>query len=412
MKPHKQYRKFSIEHLETHTNAEITRLIIAKYKFPEEDFSKVRRNVANYRAEIKRLNLRQANPGIVDACESVDVDPRHSNLMWLKNDNASVMVKNPLYEGTGLTEEDIEKVVERVVMSFKREIPRFSPAKDSKHRNNKALKLTISDAHVGMDVTPNEEALFQYEYNRDVYLESMDKVFKTLIKESRTHGTFDTLLIDDLGDLADGFNGQTTRGGHDLPQNMTNAEVFEVCVNAKLQLIKQIMAEKVAKKIILRCVCNDNHAGSFGLIINKAIQMIANLTYHKDVVEIDILTRFMEHRVFGDHCFILTHGKDKKQMFKGLPLYLNDKTVAFINDYIEHYNIKSKYIHVEKGDLHQIGYEKKKKFDYRNFMSFAPPSQWVQHNFGDSYSGFSTQVIPKFNNEISHTDYFLDYKKI
>ena len=44
-------------------------------------------------------------------------------------------------------------------------------------------------------------------------------------------------------------------------------------------------------------------------------------------------------------------------------------------------------------------------------MSFAPPSSWVQHNFGDSYSGYSIQVIPKNTNEISHTDYFLDYKK-
>jgi hypothetical protein len=99
-------------------------------------------------------------------------------------------------------------------------------------------------------------------------------------------------------------------------------------------------------------------------------------------------------------------------MFKGLPLKLDDRTINYINDYIRFYDIKSKYIHVEKGDLHQIGYNKCNTFDYRNFMSFAPPSSWVQHNFGDCYSGYSIQVIPKFENEISHTDYFLDYKKI
>lgn len=37
---------------------------------------------------------------------------------------------------------------------------------------------------------------------------------------------------------------------------------------------------------------------------------------------------------------------------------------------------------------------------------------WVQHNFGDCYSGYSIQVIPKYENEISHTDYFFDYKKL
>jgi hypothetical protein len=98
-------------------------------------------------------------------------------------------------------------------------------------------------------------------------------------------------------------------------------------------------------------------------------------------------------------------------MFKGLPLVMNDKTINYINDYIDFYKISSKHIHVEKGDLHQIGYQKCSKFDYRNFMSFAPPSSWVQHNFGNSYSGYSIQIIPKHTNEISHTDYFLDYTK-
>jgi hypothetical protein len=133
--------------------------------------------------------------------------------------------------------------------------------------------------------------------------------------------------------------------------------------------------------------------------------------YSNDIVEVDILERFIEHRTYGDHCFVLTHGKDKEQMKGGLPVVLNDKAIRLINDYIEHYDINSKFIHVEKGDLHQIGYQRTKKFDYRNFMSFAPPSSWIQHNFGDSYSGYSIQVIPKFNNEISHTDYFIEYDK-
>jgi hypothetical protein len=98
-------------------------------------------------------------------------------------------------------------------------------------------------------------------------------------------------------------------------------------------------------------------------------------------------------------------------MFKGLPKELNDKTIKFINDYIEHYDINSKYIHLDKGDLHTSAYQRTKKFDYRNYMSFAPPSAWVQHNFGDCYSGYSIQIIPKYNNEVAHTDYYFEMKK-
>jgi len=77
-------------------------------------------------------------------------------------------------------------------------------------------------------------------------------------------------------------------------------------------------------------------------------------------------------------------------------------------DYIYEKNITSKYIHLDKGDLHQLAYDRARRFDYRNFMSFAPPSNWVQHNFGVSYCGYSVQEIPKFSNDVRHTDIFFD----
>ena len=372
------------------------------------------RNSSQHNLTEEQLQLLKElrNQGIIEACQSLNVDPTTPKFVWLKSKEASIPAQNPLYKEQHEQErEQIEAAFERIVENYAKGIVRkridlTEPTK------NKAIKVTISDSHIGMNPNPNGGALFQYEYNPEVYNNSINKVFKSVLKEFNTHGYFDLLLIDDLGDLADGWNGQTTRGGHDLPQNMTNAEVFETCVDAYTSLIRDLVEAKVAKKIILRCICNDNHSGDFALIINKAIQKIVNLMYNEDVVEVDLLERFIEHRIYGDHCFILSHGKDKKQMKTGLPIVLNDKAKGLLNDYIDHYEIKSKFIHVEKGDLHQVGYQRTKKFDYRNYMSFAPPSSWIQHNFGDTYSGYSIQVIPKHSNEISHTDYFLEYKKI
>lgn len=334
------------------------------------------------------------------------IDPKDIKHGWVKSKDSSLFFKNPLFDNGGLSIDKIEKSIQELVdkLDFKRR-----EVKIPKSTNKKAIKITISDSHVGMN--PNKNGLFKYEYNADIYKESLDKVYLSILKEHKVQNTFDLLLLDDLGDLADGWNGYTTRGGHKLPQNLSNAEVFNTCVEEKVQLVKRLVESKVAKKIILRCITNDNHSGDFGQIINIAIQKIINLMYNKNIVEVDILTKFIEHRTYGKHCFLLTHGKDKEQMKGGLPIVLNDKAIRLISDYIEHYEIDSKYIHVEKGDLHQIGYQKVKRFDYRNFMSFAPPSSWIQHNFGDSYSGYSIQVIPKETNEISHTDYFLDYKK-
>ena len=91
---------------------------------------------------------------------------------------------------------------------------------------------------------------------------------------------------------------------------------------------------------------------------------------------------------------------------------LTDKAINFINQYLDHYGINSKYIHIEKWDLHRLGYERNVRFDYRNYMSFAPWSAWVAHNFGDTYSGYSIDIIAKDSNETAHQDFFLDYKKV
>jgi len=343
---------------------------------------------------------------IKEECKEQGIDPVSAKHLWIKSKTSSIFVKNPAYDGEELTPEKVESAIKKIVDRQDIQLIDYTPPKKS---NKQAIKLTISDSHIGMN--PDDNGLFQYEYNQDIYMQSLNKVFASIKKEHGIHSTFDLMLIDDLGDMADGWNGYTTRGGHELPQNMTNAEVFEICVEGKLQLIRKIINANIAKKVILRCVTNDNHAGDFGLIINLAIKRIINQMYDKKIIEVDILTKFLEHRTYGDHCFILTHGKDKKHMKSGLPLSLNDSASRFLNDYIDHYGINSKYVHVEKGDLHQIGYQKTKRFDYRNFMSFAPPSSWIQHNFGDTYSGYSIQIVPKNNNEISHTDYFLDYKK-
>jgi len=278
--------------------------------------------------------------------------------------------------------------------------------------NPRALKVTISDSHVGLDPNPKGSGgIFLYEYNADVYKKGMEKVFNAVIKEFNTYKEpFSVLLLDDLGDREDGWSGQTTRGTG-LPQNMTNGEVFDTLVDTNVRLVESLVDAKVANKIILRTISNSNHSHDFALIVNKAIQKIINRLYSQEIVEVDILEKFIEHRVWGDHCFILTHGKDSINQKHGFPLMLDHKTINFINDYIDHYEIDSKYIHLEKGDLHQISYQKTRKFDYRNFMSFAPPSSWQQGNFGDSYAGFSIQVIEKYSNETSHTDYFLQHKK-
>lgn len=330
--------------------------------------------------------------GAKDSNDKIQVTPLFQVKVWLKPHNVE---QNSMLEL-------IRDIVAGKHSGQKKEI------KQTPLKTKNALNIILSDLHVGLDPYLEGKSIFNYIYNEQIFNANLDKAYGSIIKEFTTHGKFDVLIIDDLGDGLDGWNAQTTRGGHSLDQNMSNTESFKAFVLGKLRFIEKLINAGVANRIEVRSVSNCNHSGSFGYIANYTIGLILGRSYSEKSVKCTLLEKFIEHFEYGDHTFIITHGKDAKYMFKGFPLDLNDKTTKFINDYIDHYNIRSKYIHVLKGDLHRVAYQRTKKFDYRNFMSFAPPSVWQQHNFGDAYSGYSIQVIPFNSNEVSHTDYFFE----
>lgn len=393
------YIKYALELYQegTRTKAQIAREVKTKFNLDA--------NVETLRKRISEKILQQEHSGLKDECDNTGTPIVGVSQYWVKTKTHSALVKVSQEEYA----QSILDAVSDIVSNYNPD--KLRTIQKEKITSPVAIKATVSDMHVGLEPNPGGTSLFAYEYNETIFKQNLDKVFNSLCKEYDNHGRFDILVIDDLGDGLDGWNGQTTRGGHPLDQNMSNEEMFRVFVEGKLALIENCIKAGIANEVIVRNVANDNHSGSFASIANMTIQMLLNRTYSDKDVKFYILNRFMEHFQYGDHTFILTHGKDAKHMFKGLPYNLNDKAISFINDYIDHYNINTKYIHVEKGDLHRIGYDRTKKFDYRNYMTFAPPSAWVSHNFGDCYSGYSIQTIPKFSGEISHTDYYFDLKK-
>lgn len=321
------------------------------------------------------------------------------------NFEAKKLTTNP-YGGQWVKYEkkDIDYLEELKVIFKDFKFSKVPKIKQSK--SQKALKITLADMHVGMSVT--EKSLFGYKYNKKEFFKALDLVYESCIGEFISNGRFDLLIIQDLGDGLDGYNNQTTRGGHALEQDMDNKDAFKTYIDGKINLLNRLYVSNIANKIIVKNSVNCNHAGDFGYMANYAIKMYCDAVY-KDI-EYDILERFIDHWYYGEHCFIQSHGKDKKYMKSGMPVKLNPATETFINQYIERYGIKSKYIHFEKADQHQVAFDMRKKFDYSNFMSLAPPSNWSQHNFGDGYFGFSLQIIEKDKKMPTTKHTFIDYE--
>ena len=94
-------------------------------------------------------------------------------------------------------------------------------------------KLIITDVHVGMDTDIDNNTMYHGKWDKKELFKTAQIVIDKTIEEQES----DILYIDELGDLLDGFNAQTTRGGHSLPQNMTNEEAFDYALEFKLKIV-------------------------------------------------------------------------------------------------------------------------------------------------------------------------------
>jgi hypothetical protein len=186
----------------------------------------------------------------------------------------------------------------------------------------------------------------------------------------------------------DGWDGETTRKGHKLPQNMTNEEAFEVGLKAKVLLIDKLA--NVYKHITCNNMCEDNHSGAFGYVVNAAFKHIIDCK-HSNVTVINH-QRFLNHYIIGDHGFIISHGKDSRNLKFGFKPQLDPRGAEKISQYIRHsHELRAcDYVEFSKGDSHQMlfDYCSSDEFDYFNFPAFSPSSEWVQTNFKKGRSGF------------------------
>ena len=178
--------------------------------------------------------------------------------------------------------------------------------KDNKRNIKDFDKLVISDVHVGMDTDADNNTMYSGEWNKTELMKAADEVVKQALEEQESS----ILYVDELGDLLDGFNAQTTRGGHGLPQNMTNEEAFDAAIEFKLKILYGLVGNY--KEIYFNNICNDNHSGAFGYFVNQSFKQIAELQFKN--VKVFNHRKFINHYFVKDICFVITHGKDDKSL--------------------------------------------------------------------------------------------------
>lgn len=342
--------------------------------------------------------------GILNACNNVGVSPKDVKMFWLKTKHESVRVDNPYYEER--QERETTDILDNFLAKFESLLKPIEIPVVSEEDEGLFDRLVFTDTHIGM--TPNQDgySLYGGKWDEREVQERLDMIVRHACKNQKSN----TLYIDDLGDFFDGFDGKTVRREHDLPQNMDNQKAFDVGFNFKRQMIENLLPNY--DKIICHNVCESNHSASFDYIVNSAIKTYMEAC-HKGRVEVYNHRKFIEHYNVGKYVFILSHGKDSKNLKFGFKPHLDAIQELKINNYIDEHFLFQQGVTIEfsKGDSHQYLFDNSTsdRFNYYNYPALSPSSNWVQTGFKKGKSGI---VFFNYNEEgKSINELFFNWKR-
>jgi hypothetical protein len=241
---------------------------------------------------------------------------------------------------------------------------------------SETLIIWLSDLHIG---AYNEKFGFYQlpNYDKVEIKRRLDKIISTFAGT-----TFEHIIIADLGDSIDQYNKETTRGGHLLPNNMTDKEMSHLYLDCMEYFFNNIKDLINATSYVYFSVGESNHSGNFGWALNLALsyklQQAGWKTYVSDYPIDDFTVDNMR--------FICTHGKDNQNQSKQFPLTLNPQTELYFANYIaeKKLNQNNEKIYVIKGDLHQYAYTSGKQFDYISVGSMYATSNYIAANWGNT----------------------------
>jgi hypothetical protein len=346
-----------------------------------------------------RKAILDEHEGVYNATESIDVPNSAMKHLWFKTKEISAFVKNPNYV-------DIQEQVVKEIdfTSFYKDVVKPVEVQKKKKKVGFFDRLVYTDTHIGMNVNPEGNSLYGGKWDYEELFERLKVIINHVVRHQKSN----VLYIDDLGDYMDGWDGQTARKGHNLPQNMSNQQAFDCGINFKVQMLDELI--KYYDKIHIRNVCVDNHSADFGYIVNSAFKVIAELKYPNNVF-VTNQRKFIGHYKVGNFTFILTHGKDDKNLKFGFKAKLDDVHEKKINEYIDVNYLFRQGIIIEfsKGDSHQYLFDSTpSKFNYYNYPALSPSSDWVQTNFARGKSGF---VFFNYSEDSKETkEYLFDWK--
>lgn len=138
-------------------------------------------------------------------------------------------------------------------LEFKVKPLKFNPVS---YKGEDTIIVYISDMHIGAEVS--EYSIYSNTFNFDVASERLTDLTRRIL-ETCLRFKISNIVVCNIGDSLDGYNGETTRGGHKLPQNMNNKDQFKNYVQMMLNFFADLSVSEMFSTIKYYCVDGGNH---------------------------------------------------------------------------------------------------------------------------------------------------------
>ncbi len=259
--------------------------------------------------------------------------------------------------------------------------------------SDEALIILIADDHVGAvnttDLFPTSDMTYE------------DRLI-SIVGEAKALGkVFDEVHVISLGDQLNGWNSNTTRGGHEV-KSLSNKDQFDAYTSARVAFYNTLFSSAISTEYFVHDVENSNHSGlGFSYMANQFLDMylqakfpeVNRRSYHETIDGFE----------YGNHVILFGHGKDEKFMKKPMPAVLDAKTDLYIYDLLakKRYSPADMNVTFYKGDLHQHGIQSGKFGRYINVPSIAGNSDYGDINFGSTRGGALLEVLDRTSYRIT-----------
>lgn len=275
----------------------------------------------------KIIELR--NSGILDACNNVGVDVKHSPMLWLKTKEESVRVTNPFYvtplEKTYL---DLKDTILSDLKKFK---PKFDKIQRKKSKDGHLLVIDPADVHIGKLASSFETG---EEYNNQIAVKRVLDGVDGILQKSNGFN-IDKIVFIGGNDILhiDTPQRKTTSG---TPQD-TDGMWYNNFLIAK-QLYVDVLIKLISVADVHFTFNPSNHDYTNGFFLADVIQ-----TYFKDCKNItfDCSISHRKYFKYDNNLIGTTHGDGAKP--QDLPLLMAQESKEWSNT--KHRYVYTHHVH-------------------------------------------------------------------